>query len=116
LRPTARPGAGERRALGDGSAAALAATGPLDLRHHAGVRIEELLLDLRPAADVLDREELRPRREVEALGRARDDRPVAVLREDLLSRGGVEELHESVRLGLVLRRRRDGDRILDEDR
>src|SRR6185312_1171233 len=108
LRPTARPGAGERRALGDGSAAALAATGPLDLRHHAGVRIEELLLDLRPAADVLDREELRSRGEVEALGRARDDRPIAVLRKDLLGGRSTQVLHERVRLGLVLRRRRDG--------
>ena len=35
-----------------------------------------------------------------------DDRPIAVLREDLLRRRRAQELHERVRLGLVLRSRR----------
>ncbi len=43
----------ERRAFGVGRATDLAATLALDLRPHARLRVEELLLDLRPAADVL---------------------------------------------------------------
>src|SRR5712691_2947229 len=112
-----RPGTSERRALGAaGSASALAATRPLDLRHHARTRIEELLLGLGPATDVLDREQLRPQREVEAARGALHEGSIAVLRKDPLRLVGAQELQERLRLGLVLRRRRDRDRILDQDR
>src|SRR6266496_1495720 len=102
--PIEKPGARERRAPGAaGSASALAATRTDEAGHDPCVRVEELLLDLRPAADVLDREELRPGREVEAPRGGRHDGPVAVLREDLLRVQRVQELHEGICLGLVLR-------------
>src|SRR6266446_5878820 len=101
-----RPGASERRAPGAaGSVSALAATRAYEADHDARLWVEELLLDLRPAADVLDREQLRADREIEAARGGRHDRPVAVLREDLLRVERVQELHEGVRVGLVLRGR-----------
>src|SRR6266540_4630501 len=112
----ARPGAAERRALGAGSAWALAATRRLDLGHDPRAWVEELLLDLRPAADVLDREQLRAVREVQPLRHTLDDGAVAVLREDPLRRLRAQEVQERLRLRLVLRGRRDGDRVLDQDR
>src|SRR5947207_15913195 len=84
-----------------------------DLRHHAVVGIEELLLDLVPAADVADREQPRTHREAEELDHARADRAVSRLREQLLRGGRVEELHERLRGRLVLARRQDGDGVLD---
>src|SRR5712691_5770438 len=102
-----RPGASERRAPGAaGSVSALAAIRPLELDHDAGLRVEELLLDLRPAADILDREQLRSSREVEAARGGRNDRPIAVLREDLLRGLRVQELQERLRLRRMLRGRR----------
>src|SRR5919199_4814102 len=59
-------GALTRRGRGGAAAtAALLAKPRLDLRHHALLRIEEALLDLAPAAELLDREEPRPHRVVE---------------------------------------------------
>src|SRR5215211_5740186 len=116
--PTAPPIGSGRVVFARGapSAAASTAKARLDLRDQTGVRIEELLVRLRPAAEGVDREQLRPRREVEALVRARHDRAVAALREQLLRLRRVEELHERVRRGLVLALRDDGDGIVDPDR
>src|SRR2546427_1144567 len=98
--PIERPGASERRAPGAaGSMSALAATRPDEADHDPRARVEELLLDLRPAADVFDREQLGPGREVEASRGCRHDRPVAVLREDLLRVARMQELHEGMCLG-----------------
>src|SRR5206468_2481756 len=60
----------------------------LDLRNGALVRVEELVLHLRPAAEVVDREELPGDREPrsELLEHRRDDRAVALAREDPLGR------------------------------
>src|SRR5438874_11394000 len=92
--PTTPPSRGERVRVGARSAAASTAKARLDLRHQSAVRVEELLLHLRPAAEVVDGEELRPHREAEALVRAREDGPVAALREELLRGRRVEILHE----------------------
>src|SRR6476469_608071 len=103
LRPMESPGARARRDLGTAERVpASAAIRPLDASHDSRSRIEELLLYLGPAADVLDREQLRPGREVEAAGGRGDDRPVAALREDLLRGRRAQELHERLRFGLVL--------------
>src|SRR5881397_2724962 len=116
--PSASATGSRRVAEGAGArtAAASAAKALLDLRHQARVRVEELLLDLRPAAEVVDGELLRAHGEAVALGRDLEDRPVAALREQLLPRGGVEVLDECLRGRLVLAVRRDGDRIVDPDR
>src|SRR6266516_4946031 len=112
-----RPGASERRAPGAaGSVSALAATRAYEADHDARLWVEELLLDLRPAADVLDREQLWSSREVEAARGGRHDGPVAVLREDLLRVDRPQELQERLRFRRVLRGRRDGDWVLDQDR
>src|SRR5215210_7721272 len=105
----ASPGASARRGLSNGAATALAAISRLDLGHHTGARIEESLLHLRPPADVLDREQLRTRREVQTLRHTVDQRPVAVLRKDSLRRLRAQELEERARLRLFLERRRDCD-------
>src|SRR5690349_4536890 len=69
----------------------------LDLGHDPVRGVEELLLDGRPAADLVDREEhLRPR-EVELARDARDDRAVAVAAPQRLAGGRAQELDE--RLG-----------------
>src|SRR5580765_1871466 len=111
------PAAMERRDLGAAEIApALAATRPLEAGHDARAWVEELLLDLGPTADVLDREQLRPGREVEPTRSGGDDRPVTVLRKDLLRGCRAQELQERLRFGLVLRGRRNRDRVLDQDR
>src|SRR4029450_11218799 len=87
---------GVRTAAGTRTAAASTAKARLDLRHQPRVRIEELLLHLRPAPEGGDREKLRPPGKGGALGRARQYRPVAALREQLLRRRRVEELDEAL--------------------
>src|SRR5262245_41441838 len=96
-----------RAAAGARTAAASAAKALLDPRHQPGVRVEELLLHLRPAAEVVDGELLRPHREAVALGRDLDDGAVAARGEQLLPGGAVQELDERVRRFLVLAVRRD---------
>src|SRR4051812_20273011 len=106
-----------RAAAGDAdarTAAASAAKALLDLRHQPRVRVEELLLHLRPAAEVVDRELLRADREAVALRRDLHDGAVAALREELLRGRRVEVPEERLRLGLVLRRHRD--RVVDANR
>src|SRR3954465_8407237 len=124
------PGAAEesvrRRAVGRaddaaGLSASLGSGDPrrlLDLRDRALVRIEELVVDLRPAAEVADREQALRRRELRlVLGEdALVDRPVAPVGEDLLRRRRQRVLHERLRLLEVLRLRDDRDRVLDGDR
>src|SRR3954464_12539746 len=90
----------------------------LDLRDRTLVGIEELVVDLRPAAEVADREQALRRRELRlVLGEdALVDRPVAPVGEDLLRRRRQRVLHERLRLLQVPRLRADGDRVLDRDR
>src|SRR5436190_6330035 len=116
LTPTASPAPGLRRAPGSGSATDLAAKPSLDRGHDARVRVEELLLDLRPAPDIADREQLLRVRETRLRADRLQDRSVTRLSEQRLRLFRVKELDERVRLGGVLRRLRDGDRILDQDR
>src|SRR3954462_10322577 len=101
---------------GTRTAAASAAKALLDLRHQAGVRVEELLLNLCPAAEVVDRELLRAHREAVALGRDLEDGAIAALREQLLSGRRVEVFHERLRRFPVLAVLGDGERIVDPDR
>src|SRR4051812_38483744 len=86
----------------------------LDLGDGAVVRVEEGLVDRRPAAEVRDGEQRLRVRELRLVEVRRDDRAVAVLRERLLCGVGVEEVDELLRnCGCALR---DRDRVLDEDR
>src|SRR3954468_2928623 len=114
-RKTDPPAAGAelRASLGSGDPRRL-----LDLRDRALVRIEELVVDLRPAAEVADREQPLRRRELRlVLGKdGLVDRPVAPVGEDLLRRRRQRVLHERLRLLEVLRLRDDRDRVLDGDR
>src|SRR4051794_31936803 len=87
----------------------------LDLREHTVRLVEELRHDVVPATDGRDGEQAARRRELVRRHGALDDRPVAVVSEDLLRRWRVEELEEGLGLLRVLRRRRDRDRVLDED-
>src|SRR5262245_46012420 len=107
---------GARAAAGVRRAAASTAKARLDLRHQAGVRVEELLLHLRPAAQIVDGEELRPHREAEALGRTPDYRAITALREELLRGRRVEVPEKRLRVRLVLAFGRDCDRVVDPDR
>src|SRR5262249_38523536 len=93
---------------GSDGASALAAKAPLDRRHDARARIEELLLHSRPSPDVADREELLRIPEVELLLHGLQHRPVARLGEERLCVPRVEELDERLRFLRVLRRRRHG--------
>src|SRR3954451_6796127 len=119
-RPSAAP-------LGSGAARGPAGRGPavsslgggdtealLDGGHHAVVRVEELLRDRRPAAELLDREQGLRHRELVRARRALHDGPVGLLREDPLRLRRVEELHEVRRL--AARVLRDRNRVLDQDR
>src|SRR4051812_23125502 len=87
-----------------------------DLGHDPVARVEELLVDRLPAAEVLDGEHLLADREREVLQDALDDRPVTVLPPDLLRGRGVEELDERLGGGWVRGVRRDGDRVVDPER
>src|SRR6476469_5766759 len=81
-RRTARPGATEVRAsLGSGDPRGL-----LDLRDRALVRVEELVVDLRPAAEVVDREQALRGRELRLVlvEHRLVDRAVAPVGEHLL--------------------------------
>src|SRR6476469_8173474 len=90
----------------------------LDLGDGARGRVKERVLDLGPAAQVGDREQLRRRRELtgELLGDRRHYRPVALLRPDRLTRGRPLVVEERLRLSRVLALRGDGDRRLDQQR
>src|ERR1041384_8093683 len=97
--PTIPPTGGVRARVRAGARRTAASTAKARLapRHPAVVGIEELLLHLRPAAEVVHREELRTNREAEALGGARQDGPVPALGEEVLRRRRVEEVHERLR-------------------
>src|SRR3954447_25949772 len=88
----------------------------LDLGERPPVGVEELVVDLAPAADVVDRHELLGRRELGGVG-LQDrlvDRPVAPLGELLLAGLAQRVLQE--RLGLRAGRLRHGDRVVDLER
>src|ERR671923_2407620 len=70
----------------------------LDIGHDPLLAVEELLGDRAPAAKVVDREQLRRRREIELRGHGLVHGPVALLAEDLLRRGREEEVDERLRL------------------
>src|SRR4051794_3152246 len=119
-RPRTSPRIGS--AFGGGTAAASLAGGsalPLgveDVRDDARLRIEELVVHGAPAPELRDLEQLRRLREVDPR-RGRDTvdhRPVALAREDLLSRGRVEEVDERLGLVEVLRLGDGRDRVLDQ--
>src|SRR5215208_7881853 len=87
-----------------------------DLGDDTLLRIEEGVVHLTPAPELVDLEELRGGRELVRARHALDHGPVPLAREDLLGLGGVEEVDE--RLGLVrgLALVVDGDGVLDQKR
>src|SRR5438034_9003015 len=107
LTPTASPAPGFARARGTGNATDLAAKASLDRGHDARARVEEFLLNLRPTADVADREQLLRVREAGLLADGLQHRAITRLREERLRLFRVEELDERVRHGRVLCRLRD---------
>src|SRR3954463_9272417 len=114
-RKTDPPAAGAevRASLGSGDPRRL-----LDLRDRALVRVEEVVVDLRPAAEVADREQALRRRELGLVG-VEDllvDGPVAPVGERLLGLRRQGEVEERLRLLRVARLGDDRDRVLDRDR
>src|SRR5436305_1075210 len=69
----------------------------LDLRDGSVVRVEELLVDRGPAAEVVDREQRLRRRELRLVEVGGDHGSVAELGERLLRSVGVEEVDELLR-------------------
>src|SRR6185295_486722 len=109
----AAPAAEVRTSLGSGDPRRL-----LDLRDRALVRIEEVVVDLRPATEVADREQALRRREL-GLVRVEDplvDGPVAPVGERLLRLRRQREVEERLCLLRMARLRDDRDRVLDQDR
>src|SRR5215212_1717243 len=88
----------------------------LDLRHGALVRVEELVVDLVPAAELVDLEEVLGVGVRLLVDEARRDAPVALRGEDLLRLVGLEEIQERLRLVGGLGLGRDRGRVLDQDR
>src|SRR5947209_17917449 len=86
----------------------------LDLGDEAARRVEELVLDRGPAAEVVDREQAARDRELRGvlLEDGLVDRAVAVRREDLLAGRRPEVLQERLGLRRVLGLRRHRDRVL----
>src|SRR3954447_5433102 len=128
VRPGPIPGAAEesarRRAVGASGVEVRASLGSgdsrrlLDLRDRPLVRVEELVVDLRPAAEVADGEQALRRRELGLVG-VEDllvDGPVAPVGELLLGRRRQREVEERLRLRRMARLRDDRDRVLDQDR
>src|SRR3954468_24077027 len=122
--PDAAEESPRRRATAGGAAEISASLGSgdprrlLDLGDRALVGIEELVVDLRPAAEVADREEALRRRELRLVPGEDGpvDRPVAPVGEHLLRGRRQRVLHERLRLLPVARLRDDRDRVLDRDR
>src|SRR3954470_11344744 len=99
----AAPGMGTALGTAGGAAAVLALAGlsalPLvleDLRHDALLGVEEVRVDLVPAAELRDVEQVLRRRELVRARRALHDRSVALAHEDLLGGGRVQEVHEAL--------------------
>src|ERR671928_169271 len=98
-RPRLRAAPGIGTALGSaGGAAAVASLAGLsalplvleDLRHDPVLRVEELRVDLVPAAELRDLEQIWRCREPVGARDPLHDRPVALVREDLLGLGRVQ--------------------------
>src|SRR5438270_11282690 len=70
----------------------------LDLRHDALVRVEELIRNLRPAAELRDLEQSARRRVAGLVHEARDHGPVAVVGIDPLRLLRMQEVYERLRL------------------
>src|SRR5579862_9997294 len=123
--PLLSAGAPRARARALGIRATSTASGDsealLDFRHDPVRGVEELRVDLVPAADVADLEQLRRERELrmraarELLLDRGQDRAEAVLCPDRLRCRRVQPVHELLRGGLV-RTLHGGDRRLDLDR
>src|SRR3954463_15996518 len=73
-----------------------------DLRHDALLGVEEVRVDLVPAAELRDVEQFARLRELVRGGRVLHDGAVALAYEDLLGGRRVEEVHEALSQLLVL--------------
>src|SRR3954462_13077761 len=67
-----------------------------DLRHDALLGVEEVRVDLVPAAELRDVEQLARLRELVRAGRVLDHGAIALAHEDLLGGRGVQEVHEAL--------------------
>src|SRR3954463_206285 len=85
-----------------------------DLRHDALLGVEEVRVDLVPAAELHDVEQVLRRRELVRAGRVLDDRAVALAHKDLLGRGRVQEIHEALGQLRLLGVAGRGERVLDQ--
>src|SRR3954447_855246 len=88
----------------------------LDVGDDGVLRVEELLVDLVPAAEVVDREEARRGRELLLVDERGENRAIALGGEDLLRLRRLHELEEGRGLLHVLALRHDRGRVLDEQR
>src|SRR5918994_790474 len=88
----------------------------LDVGHRALLGVEELGVDLVPAAELVDLEQVLGGRVGALVDQLREHRAVALGGEDLLRRLGAEPVDERLRLVGVLGLRDDCHRVLDQDR
>src|SRR6185295_1907415 len=118
--PPARP----RRGRTDGRSSAAAslglrsrnALGLLDVDEHALLRVEEAVVDLAPAAELVDREQAGRNRELLLVLQRGQDRAVALGDEDLLGLRRPQPVAEGRRGLRVLAVAGDCGRVLDQDR
>src|SRR4029079_15792272 len=86
-----------------------------DLRHDALLGVEEVRVDLVPAAELRDVEQVLRRGELVRARGVLHDRALALAHEDLLGGRCVQEVHEALSQLRVLGTARGGDRVLDQD-
>src|SRR3954467_6566929 len=108
-RPSAAPeGRGTLTSIDRGAEAAVAlllsrdSLGLLDVDQVALVGVEELVRDLRPAAELVDLEQAARRRVLDLVHQALHDRAVPIARVDLLRLLGVQEVQERLCGGLAV--------------
>src|SRR3954470_8241099 len=82
-----------------------------DLRHDALLGVEEVRVDLVPAAELRDVEQVLRRRELVRARSVLHDGAVALVHEDLLGLRRVEEVHEALGQLRILCRLRGRDRV-----
>src|SRR3954467_7523517 len=88
----------------------------LDVDEYALLRVEEAVVDLRPAAELVDREQLRRDRELRLVLQRGKHGAVALGDEDLLGRRRPQVVAERLGRARVLRVAGHRGRVLDEDR
>src|SRR3954454_10499842 len=88
----------------------------LDVDEYALLRVEEAVVDLRPAAELVDREQLRRDGELRLVLQRGENGAVALGDEDLLGRRRPQVVAEGLGRARVLRVAGHRGRVLDQDR